>query len=141
MSEIPFENKLVAVLNKTIEPGKVMNALAHMSIGLGAVIGRENLRLTDYSDADDGLHPAISEMPFIILSERNSNRIRKLRQEALENNLLFTDFTDTMTEGTWQEQVARTAMVRNEDLVYFGIVLFGKWDLVTELTKKCSLWR
>ncbi|MFS9399785.1 DUF2000 family protein, partial [Legionella pneumophila] len=36
MVEHPFKNKLVAVLNKHIEPGKVMNALAHMCIGLGA---------------------------------------------------------------------------------------------------------
>jgi len=141
MTETLFENKLVAVLNKSIEPGKVMNALAHMSIGLGAVIGPENLRLIDYRDADSGLHPSISEMPFMILSEKNSNKIRKLRQEALEKKILFTDFTDTMTVGTWQEQIEKTAKVSNEDLVYFGIVLYGKWDLVTELTRKCSLWR
>ena len=41
-----FKNKLVAVLNKSIEPGKIMNALAHMCIGLGSAIGKENLRLT-----------------------------------------------------------------------------------------------
>ena len=141
MTEILFENKLVAVLNKGIDPGKVMNALGHMSIGLGAVIGKENLRLTAYRDADGGLHPSISEMPFMILSEKNSNKIRKLRQEALEKKILFTDFTDTMTVGTWQEQVEKTATVADENLVYFGIVLYGKWELVTELTRKCSLWR
>jgi hypothetical protein len=43
-----FKNKLVAVLNKSIEPGKVMNGLAHMCIGLGAAIGQEELRLADY---------------------------------------------------------------------------------------------
>lgn len=42
-----FKNKLVAVLNKSIEHGKVMNALAHMSIGLGAAIGQADLRLTN----------------------------------------------------------------------------------------------
>lgn len=31
-----FENKLVAILNKDIEPGVVLNALGHMSIGMGA---------------------------------------------------------------------------------------------------------
>lgn len=82
MLEQPFNNKLVAVLNKRIEPGKVMNALAHMCIGLGAVIGTEELRLTDYRDADGGSHPYISEIPFIILCE-NSNKIRTLRQNAL----------------------------------------------------------
>lgn len=140
MSNLAFKNKLVAVLNKSVDPGKVMNALAHMCIGLGAVIGREELCLSNYQDADGGSHPYISAMPFIILSEK-SNKIRKLRQEAIANHILFTDFTDTMTVGTYQEQLERTSKTHEEELNYFGIVLFGDWDTVSELTKKCSLWR
>lgn len=140
MSVQLFQNKLVAVLNKSIEPGKVMNALAHMCIGLGSAIGQTDLRLTHYQDASGGSHPFISEIPFIILSE-NSNKIRKLRQAALNENILLNDFTDTMTAGTYQEQIERTAQTKEEDLIYYGIVLFGDWMKVTELTKKCSLWR
>ncbi len=136
----PFKNKLVAVLNKSVEPGKAMNALAHMCIGLGSVIGKEALRLTDYQDADGGSHPYISELPFIILTE-NSNKIRKLRNEAIANHITFNDFTDTMTIGTYKEQITRTLAVKDEDLIYYGIVLCGDWDKVSELTRKCSLWR
>ncbi len=140
MSEDIFKNKLVAVLNKSIEPGKIMNALAHMCIGLGAAIGKEELRLTDYKDANGGIHPSISEIPFIILAE-NSNKIRKLRQEAIANNIIFNDFTDTMTVGTYKEQIERTLLVKDENLIYYGIVLFGDWEKVTNLTRKFSLWR
>jgi hypothetical protein len=140
MSAELFQNKLVAVLNKNIEPGKVMNALAHMCIGLGSAIGQPDLRLTDYQDADGNSHPFISEIPFIILSE-NSNKIRKLRFAALSQNILLNDFTDTMTVGTYQEQIERTGQTKEENLIYYGIVLFGDWSKVTELTKKCSLWR
>lgn len=140
MEKISFENKLVAVMNKAIEPGKAMNALAHMCIGLGAEIGKKDLRLTDYRDANGSSHPNISEIPFIVLRE-NSNQIRKLRQEAIQKNILFNDFTDTMTVGTYQEQIQKTLEVKEEDLVYYGIVLFGDWELVSALTKKCSLWR
>ncbi|BCA96396.1 hypothetical protein TUM19329_27570 [Legionella antarctica] len=140
MADDQFKKKLVAVLNKSIEPGKLMNALAHMCIGLGSVIGKEELRLTDYKDADDGSHPFISELPFIILSE-NSNKIRKLRNEARANHIIFNDFTDTMTIGTYKEQLARTVQVKDEDLIYYGIVLYGDWQKVTELTRKFSLWR
>lgn len=140
MSAEKFKNKLVAVLNKSIDSGKAMNALAHMCIGLGSAIGKEELRLTDYQDADGGSHPFISEIPFIILSE-NSNKIKKLRHAAIDNNIIFNDFTDTMTVGTYQEQIQRTLLVKDEDLIYYGIVLFGDWEKVTELTKKFSLWR
>lgn len=140
MSAELFQNKLVAVLNKSIDVGKVMNALAHMCIGLGSAIGQKDLRLTDYQDADGGSHPFISEIPFIILSE-NSNKIRKLRHAALAENILLNDFTDTMTVGTYQEQIERTMQTKEDDLLYYGIVLFGDWTKVTELTKKCSLWR
>ena len=139
MSET-FKNKLVAVMNKSIEPGRIMNALAHMCIGLGSAIGQEALRLTNYRDAEGGSHPYISELPFIILSE-NSNKIRKIRAEAITQNIVCNDFTDTMTIGTYQEQIERTAQMKEEQLIYFGIVLFGDWEKVTQLTKKCSLWR
>lgn len=138
--ENQFQNKLVAVLNKKIEPGKLMNALAHMCIGLGSAIGKDSLRLTDYQDADGSSHPHISEIPFIILSE-NSNKIRKLRQEAVAHNIIFNDFTDTMTVGTYQDQIERTKQVKEEALIYFGIVLFGDWNKLTELTRKFSLWK
>lgn len=46
-----------------------------------------------------------------------------------------------MTTGTYQEQIQRTAQVKDENLIYYGIVLFGDWDKVTEFKRKFSLWR
>ncbi len=135
-----FANKLVAVMNEKIEPGVIMNALAHMCIGFGSEIGKEPLRLTDYIDADGGSHPHISEMPFMIL-QANSNKIRALRQAALQEGIKFVDFTNTMTSGTFEEQLERTKQVKDADLIYYGIVLFGDWAKVSELTRKFSLWK
>lgn len=135
-----FENKLVAVMNEKIEPGVIMNALAHMSIGFGSVIGKEPLRLTNYIDADGGSHPNISEMPFMIL-RANSNKIRALRTAALQAGIQCVDFTSTMTIGTYIEQLQRTKEVKEADLIYYGVVLFGDWDKVSELTRKFSLWK
>ena len=135
-----FANKLVAVMNKSTPPGVLMNALAHMSIGFGASIGREALRLTNYKDKDGGNHPEISEIPFIIL-EANSNKIRTLRALAIEQSIQFVDFTHTMTEGGYEEQIKRSAETHEQDLIYYGIVLFGDWEKVSALTKKFSLWK
>ena len=135
-----FENKLVAVMNEKIEPGVIMNALAHMCIGFGSDIGKEPLRLTNYIDADEGSHPSISEMPFMIL-KANSNKIRTLRQAAIEAGIKCVDFTNTMTIGTYLEQIERTKQTKEADLIYYGIVLLGNWDKVSELTRKFSLWK
>jgi hypothetical protein len=135
-----FEKKLVAVMNEKIEPGVIMNALAHMCIGFGAEIGKDPLRLTDYIDADGGSHPYISEMPFMIL-KANSNKIRALRQAARQMGIQCVDFIETMTIGTYTEQLERTKQTKEEALVYYGVVLFGEWDRVSELTRKFSLWK
>lgn len=135
-----FSNKLVAVMNEKIESGIIMNALAHLCIGFGAEIGQESLRLTNYIDADGSSHPNISEMPFMIL-KANSNKIRNLRQAALAAGIKFVDFTHTMTIGTYLEQIERTKQTKEDELIYYGIVLFGEWDKVSELTRKFSLWK
>lgn len=135
-----FENKLVAVINEKLEPGVAMNALAHMSIGFGATLGPESLRLMTYQDADGGKHPNISEMPFMILKE-NSNKLRALRNACLAQEIKCVDFIDTMTVGTYIEQIERTKQTKDEKLIYYGVVLFGPWDKVTELTRKFSLWK
>ena len=135
-----FENKLVAVMNEKLETGVVMNALAHMCIGFGAFLGEPALRLTNYEDADEGAHSHISEMPFMIL-KANSNKIRGLRAAAKEKDIRFVDFVNTMTEGSYLEQLERTKQSKDEALIYYGIVLFGPWDIVSELTRKFSLWK
>lgn len=141
MEFTPYTKKLVAVLNEKAEPGKVMNALAHMAVGLGgSVSDREDLRLQTYADADHGKHPHISDIPFIIL-KGTSGQIRNLRKAAIESGVHHTDFTTTMTGGTYVEQHERTARTKEEDLEYLGICLFGNWETVSLLTKKFSLWK
>ncbi len=135
-----FQNKLVAVLNESVPTGNLMNALAHMCIGFGAALDQTSLHLTDYRDADSNIHPNISAMPFIVL-KAHSNKIRQLRQAAITQEIKFTDFNDTMTIGTFEEQLQRCAQTKEEKLIYYGIVLFGDWGKVSELTRKFSLWK
>lgn len=136
-----FEKKLVAVLNEKIETGRAMNALAHMAVGLGAsIMEKSDLRLQDYTDANSGKHPQISDLPFIIL-KGGSGQIRNLRKAAIQHNITYTDFANTMIEGTYVEQHERTSNTKEEELEYFGICLFGDWETVSMMTKKFSLWK
>ncbi len=136
-----FKSKLVAVLNGKVEAGKIMNTLAHMSLGFGGSIDKERLKLMNYKDADGNDHENISGRPFIILKADNSNKIRTLRNAAIQHNLKFVDFTNTMTEGTYEDQIKRSSETKEADLEYWGIIVFGDEAIGSELTRKFSLWK
>lgn len=138
--EPTFEYKLVSVLNKSLDPGVAMNALAHMCLGLGASIKKELLRLDLYMDAAENVYPHISQMPFMVLKGSES-KIRTLEAASKAHNIHYVTFLDTMTGGSYKEQLERTQKTMPEDLTFYGISLFGPWDKVCALTKKFSLWR
>ncbi len=133
--------RFVAILNKKVEAGKLMNALGHMTAGLvGGFEKREEMRFLRYEDKEGGAHPNISHFPFIVLRADNSNQIRTVRSEAENKNIPFTDFTSTMTVGTSAEQQERTKSTPEAELEYFGICLFGETEILREFTKKFSLY-
>jgi len=137
-----YQKKLVAVLNKQIEVGTVMNVLAHMAVGLGASVeNKDELRLIDYVDADGNSHANISELPFIILKAENSNQLRELRKELIKRNVHFVDFPDFIKSIGTFESPEKSRQVKEKNIEYYGIAIFDDWDIVTELTKKFSLWK
>lgn len=140
---LPDENskRFIAILNKKIEVGKLMNALGHMTAGLvGGYKNVSELCFLQYQDKDGGVHPNISHFPFIVLRADNSNQIRIVRNEAVKRSVPFSDFTSTMTVGTSAQQVQRTKETAEQDLEYYGICLFGETDQLREFTGKFSLF-
>lgn len=59
----------------------------------------------------------------------------------MEAGIKCADFTNVMTIGTYIEQIEQMKKTKEEDLIYYGIVLFGDWNKVSELTRKFSLWK
>lgn len=119
-----------------------MNALAHATAGLAASYDKpEEMRFDTYTDKDGNSHSNISDNPFIILRADNSNKLRTLRNALVEAGIHFTDFTSTMTVGTYAEQQERTRKTPEEELDYWAICMFGEIEKLNELTKKFSLWR
>ncbi len=137
-----LKNKFVAVLNEKIPVGVLMNALAHMAAGLSAGYPDiATMRFDDYVDKDGNHHKSISDHPFIILQAENSNQIRNLRKDLIFAGVCFTDFTSTMTVGTYAEQKERTKQTAEANLEYYGICMFGDKETLNELTRRFSLWR
>lgn len=136
-------HKFVIVLNKKVELGPALNACAHMAATLVARADddtRKHMSFVDYEDADGGIHP-VSALSLVVLSAKNSNQIRTARLEAINTGLPYVDFTESMTKDTFVEQMARTKELREEELDYWGLCIFGRKELIDPITKKFSLWR
>jgi hypothetical protein len=136
-------HKFVVLLNKKILTGSAMNASAHMAAVLVAQANesdRENMKFIDYIDADGNQHPS-SGLSLIVLQADNSNKIRHARQAAKEKGIIFTDFFESMTGQTYAEQLERTKNLKENDLEYFGLCMFGRKQEIDDITRKFSLWK
>lgn len=142
MAYIPVTHKFIAVLNKKVPTGNVMNALGHITAGLAATYPHKaEMRFDDYQDKAGNQHVSISDNPFIVLQADNSNKLRTLREALLEAGLPCVDFTSTMTEGNYAEQQERTKQTPESELEYWGVATFGETEKLNQITKKFSLWR
>jgi hypothetical protein len=136
-------HKFAVILNKTIDPGVVLNACGHMSAciaGRATDEQRACMGFVDYLDADNNPHP-VSALSLIVLSAKNGNQIRTARSQAIDAKLLYVDFTSSMVTDTYVEQMVRTAQIPEAGLEYWGLALFGLKTEVDPITKKFSLWR
>ncbi len=141
--QLPDERtkRFIAILNRKIEPGKLMNALGHMTAGLaGGYEKRDEMCFIRYEDKDGSVHPNISHFPFIVLRADNSNQIRTVRNEAIARGAAFVDFTSSMVIGSSAEQQEKTKVTPEADLEYYGICMFGDTEMLREFTKKFSLF-
>ena len=134
--------RFVAVLSKKYETGRLMNTLAHLTVGLikQHTKNLDKLNIADYIDSDGTIHPQLSDHPFIILKADNSNQIRTLRNILIERKIAFTDFTNTMIQKSAKEQREITALTKEIDFDYLGVCFFVNNETAKELTKKFSIF-
>lgn len=132
---------IIIVNEKETDPGKLMNAAGHAMAGLVGYAARDqDFCFVNYTDGDGALHAGISHYPVIALKAKNSNQIKKVREDAQAKGIAFTDFLRTMSIGKTQEQLDATKNAKGDEVEYLGLALFGDTDALREITKKLSLY-
>ncbi len=134
--------KFAAILNAKIPIPQLMNALGHMTAGLiSRATDPSQMNFLQYQFNSDRLTPAnISLYPFIILKSKNSNQLKNLHESVKDIGIIHNVFTNSMLGTSAIEQIENTKNTKSEDLIYFGIALFGDSQQLAELTRKFSLF-
>lgn len=135
-----MSKKFVAVLNKSSDVQKLLNALGHITAGLAGNTGQsQNMGFISYFDAEGNEYPNISEYPFIIL-KGNTSKIKKFREELIQNNIPYSCFLDTMISGGSDAQVQATRMKKADELDILSIITFADKEILDPMTRKFSVW-
>lgn len=139
----PRKYQFTCVVNKKKNPAMIMNAIGHMTAGLVEQYKHDTslMRFRDFVDKDGGIHPKTSENGFIILRSDNSNQLSMLRRELIDQNIQFTDFTETMIPGDYMTQQDEFSQKTDLELEYIGVCFFLEIAKSRVLTKKFSLYK
>ena len=134
-------HKFVVIVNKNVEVGRALNAVAHSCAGLVASASedlKEKMSFIDF-EGKDSMHKSISALSLIVLRGSNGD-IKKARRNFIEEGIHYTDFTVTMTGDTYKEQLEKTKDTSDEDMEYYCVAAFGEKEKLNPITKKFSLW-
>ena len=136
-----FSKRVVIVVDKQLENWQIANAVGHTSAYLGNQLSKEDFDTADYFITKDSAElPRNSQYPIIIKRAASKDLKKlyiKLQSSHLKHHVFIKEMIDT-TDDT--EIVEKLSKKTREDLVIYGIGVFGPNGDVNELTKNFQLW-
>lgn len=136
------DKKIVGILATNVDASVALNVIGHLAIAIGKYSDSE-IRGQPVIKTSDGVeHLGISQFPFIVTKVKPS-KLKNAILKAKENpNLLVAAYPKDMLETrTDEELVASIGAKKNDELEYFGAILYGNTSDVNEITGKIQLWR
>lgn len=109
--------RFISLVNTSIPLGRVLNALAHCSVGIGHLLPKD-------------------KMPNILVVFADESTIRNFRQESQKlllahpNDTIYSDFTNTMTVGSTETCIKTTRETPDDQLIYYAVSLCTEENLL-----------
>lgn len=85
-------------------------------------------------------HHTFKVFRLYIVLRGASRDLKKAMLSAKEHHITQQAFVDSMTGGTYLEQIDAISHKYEDDHVYYAVALFGAWDTVSLITKRLSLY-
>lgn len=126
--------KIVVIVDRNVETGRIANAIAHCSAGI-------SISKFDEYETSNGITCTLSNHPIIILSAKNKNQVKNALIKADEAKLEYSFFASTMWRETPEEQVAETKSTSFDDLEVIACAIYGESEEVDKIARKFSLYR
>lgn len=134
-------HKFVIVLNRTHAPETLLNACAHISLGLGASLPDKVAGLP-YPAPMLGITSTISAYPVIVLEAKSSTQLINLLARIRETPKLVCNlFATSMLGSSAADQIARTEKLTTDTANLIAVGVFGTRAAVGAATKKFSLYK
>ena len=138
-SKQDFTKRMVLVVNENIQDWQVANASSHMSAYLGRKIGHFDTG-EFFETKNNKKYPRNSQYP-IVIKVASPEELRGLYDAAEKTNITHHGFIKEMIETTNDKKIETIlAEKTDDDIVLYGVGVFGNDKEVTVLTDHYELW-
>jgi hypothetical protein len=135
------ERKIVGVLNSRLEAGIALNVLGHLAISIG-YHATGHMGRGSYKDKSGVTHQGISKYPVIITRVKEGTLRKAIESARLDKRILVADFPSQMLETGHDDELAASIADNDENqIIYFGALMYGPSEAIDAITRKFSLWR
>ena len=133
--------KIVAIVDTTMDKGKIANALGHMAFSAGKYFSQNMMGKESLIDADGNLHKGISKYPFIVLSS-NSDHIKSIVRTVQKNGVDYIDYPEAMFKTGDDNELGKVLSKQSDQkIIYRAVLLVGKSKEIDSLTIDLPLYK
>ncbi len=137
-----FSRRIVAVVNKELEPWQVANAVAHMEAVIGNELPKDQLVSGDvFTDSQKNYIPRNSQHPIIVMRAAEKD-LHKLHEQVKSQNLTHHVFIKEMQDTNNDQEIIDILKGQSfDDTVFYGVSFIADHETADKLTGKLQLWK